>query len=471
MSIGLYTPIADLLTLLHVICALAVTYHVLLHKRDVGSAVGWMGLAWLSPYIGSLLYLMFGINRVQRRAFRIRRRRPALRRPSQKGTELDDDPMGSLARAVGAITERPLLQGNTVKLLRNGDEAYPAMLAAIDQATTSIVLASYIFHADAAGDKFIAALAAAKDRKVEVRVLVDGVGSGYFHCPVVSQLLRQGVRAARFMHSVVPWHMPFLNLRSHRKILVIDGKIAFIGGINISEGNLLDSKPADPIRDVHFRVDGPVVAQIAEAFVEDWHFTTSEELTGPTWFPKLNAAGDAEARVITSGPDSDMEKMDLMFLQAIGCARKSIKITTPYFLPEERLIMALSLAAMRGVSVDIIIPIESDHRIMDWASRAHVGPVLAAGGRLWRAPKPFEHSKLLAIDGEWALIGSANWDVRSMRLNFEINMEIYDTAFATLIEEQIDKRKGRPLTLKNIRNRSLAIRLRDRAARLFLPYL
>lgn len=273
------------------------------------------------------------------------------------------------------------------------------------------------------------------------------------------------------MHSLVPWHMPFLNLRNHRKILVIDGKLAFIGGINISQGNVLASKPADPIRDVHFRVQGLVVAQIAEAFAADWYFTTGEELRNKSWFPQLEQVGTAQARIVTSGPDIDLEKMDLMFLQAIGCARNSIKIATPYFLPEERQIMALSLAAMRGVAVDIVIPMQSDHFVVDWAARAHVGPVLAAGGRLWRAPKPFEHSKLLAIDGQWALIGSANWDVRSMRLNFEINMEVYDAEFATLVEEQIEKRKGQALTLKKINRRPYLIRLRDRAARLFLPYL
>jgi len=325
-------------------------------------------------------------------------------------------------------------------------------------------------------------LIAAKERKVEVRVLIDGIGSGYFYAPVARRLHARGVKVARFMHSFVPWHMPFLNLRNHRKILVIDGHLAFIGGINISAGNLLESKPAEPIRDVHFRVAGPVVAQITEAFAADWYYTTGEELKNKAWFPPLEAmigqatggkaaGGKAQARIVTSGPDIDVEKMDLMFMQAISCARRSIKIATPYFLPEERLITVLSLAAMRGVEVDIVIPQHSDHVMMDWAVHAHVGPLLMAGGRLWRAPKPFEHSKLLAIDGQWSLIGSANWDVRSMRLNFEINMEVYDADFAALVEEQIDKRKSRPLTLKKIRERPFITRLRDRAARLFLPYL
>ncbi|HVJ43881.1 MAG TPA: cardiolipin synthase [Dongiaceae bacterium] len=489
MNTDMSVLIADTITLVHTVCALAVTVHVLLHKRDVGSAIGWMGLAWLSPIIGSVLYVVFGINRVRRKAYRISRGRPPFigvakgrdiagtGEAKQEGGAVEragplrDDHLAPLVQAVAAITQRPLMPGNAITTLRNGDEAYPAMLAAIDQARRSIALCSYIFRADAAGDRFIAALAAAQKRGIEVRVLIDGVGSGYFFSPTLSRLLGKGVKAARFMHSLVPWQMPFLNLRNHRKILVVDGQHAFIGGINISEGNLLENNPSDPIRDVHFHVTGPVVWQIAEAFAADWYFTSGEALAGDAWFPRLSATGSAQCRIVTSGPDVDIEKMDLMFLQAIGSARKSIKVATPYFLPEDRLITALCLAAMRGVDVDVVIPIKSDHFLMDWATRAHVGPLLAAGGRLWRAPKPFDHTKLLAVDGEWALIGSANWDVRSMRLNFEINMEVYDRDFAVAVEAQVTQRMGRELTTKRIRNRPFLIRLRDRAARLLLPYL
>ncbi|HVI87136.1 MAG TPA: cardiolipin synthase [Dongiaceae bacterium] len=489
MSTNFSLLIADAITVVHTVCAVAVTVHVLLHKRDVGSAIGWMGLSWLSPIIGSMLYVVFGINRVRRRAYRISRGRPPYigtgigssqaREALQPGDAAAppagaitrSDHLGPLVQAVGAITKRPLMPGNSITTLRNGDEAYPAMLAAITRAKRSVALSSYIFRADAAGDAFIAALVAAKERGVEVRVLIDGVGSGYFRSPAYQRLLNHGIKTARFMHSVVPWQMPLVNLRNHRKILVTDGRDAFIGGINISVGNLLIDNPPERIRDVHFHVTGPVVWQIAEAFAADWYFTCGEALAGDLWFPHLRPTGDAQCRIITSGPDADIEKMDMMFLQAIGSAQRSIKVATPYFLPEERVITALSLAAMRGVAVDVVIPIESDHVLMDWATRAHVSPLLAGGGRLWRAPKPFDHSKMLAVDGEWALIGSANWDVRSMRLNFEINMEVYDKAFAAAIEAQIEKRMGRELTLKRIRNRPFLIRLRDRAARLLLPYL
>lgn len=459
------------ITIIHVASAIVVTFHALLRKRDVRSAIGWMSLAWLSPVVGSVLYLLLGINRVQRKAYRIRRRRRSLHGHTYAETPPRRDHLAPLQQAVGKITGQPTQKGNEINLLRCGDEAYPAMLSAIAGAQTSIALSSYIFHADVAGDAFIEALKSAHDRKVEIRVMVDGVGSGYLFSPAVAKLSAAGIPVARFMHSFVPWHMAFLNLRNHKKILVVDGSIAFLGGINISAGNLLKDKPADPIRDEHFQIKGPVVTQIMEAFATDWIFTTSEELKGKTWFPVQEHVGRAEARVVTSGPDQDIDKIEFMFQQAIGCARRSIKIVTPYFLPEDRLITALSLAAMRGIAVEVVIPAQSDHAFIDWATRAHVEPFLQAGGHIWRAPKPFEHSKLLTVDGRWSLIGSANWDVRSMRLNFEINLEVFDTAFAKVIETEIEQKKGRALTLKRLRQRPFMIRLRDRAARLLLPYL
>ncbi|WP_374372576.1 cardiolipin synthase [Dongia sp.] len=471
MTDWLHPAFTYLLTAIHTLLALAVTFHVLLKKREVGSAIAWMGVAWLSPGLGVLLYLLFGINRVHRKAFRIRQRRQLPHTHRLPDAPARSDHLAQLELAVDRLTNRSLPTGNKVELLRDGEEAYPAMLAAIDKAAISIALSSYIFEADAAGEPFISALIRAQARNVDIRVIVDGVGSGYIHSPVFQKLRAAGIQVGRFMHSFLPWHMAFLNMRSHKKILVVDGTIAFLGGINITAGHLPSHQPASPIRDVHFRVTGPVVTQIAEAFAADWYFVSGEELFGKKWFPPIEPAGDAEARVITSGPDRDRERLALTFQQAIGCARSSIKLVTPYFLPEDRLIASLVLAAMRGVAIDIVIPAHSDNILVDWATRAHVTPLLEAGCRIWRAPKPFEHSKMFTIDGEWSLIGSPNWDVRSLRLNFEISLEVYDDDFAALIEQQVEKRKGRALSLKKLNRRALPVQLRDSAARLLLPYL
>jgi cardiolipin synthase len=462
---------AELGTFLHIVLALTVTVHALLKKRDVPAIIGWMGLAWLSPILGPGLYWMFGVNRVRRKALRVGRRYAQRRRaPVAIGT-VRSARYAALERAVGIISGRPTLPGNGIRLLRSGDQAYPEMLQAIAGAKSSIGLASYIFEDDAAGRPFIEALAAAQARGVAVRVIVDGVGSGYFWSAAARRLQAAGVPVARFLHSHLPWRMAFLNLRNHKKILAVDGQRAFIGGLNISRHNLKSCEPRTAVRDMHFDVRGPVAAQITEAFVADWHFATDEELSGPAWFPEPVEAGSALARVVTSGPDQDIEKIEYLFLQAIGAAQSTIQIITPYFLPDERLVTALSLAAMRGVDVDIVIPELSDHRVLDWAVVAHIEPILKAGGRIWRAPVPFEHSKLMAIDDGWCLVGSANWDQRSLRLNFELNMEVYDRDFTALIGEKIAERRGREITLQMLRSRPLQIRLRDSLARLMLPYL
>ncbi|HVO00996.1 MAG TPA: phospholipase D-like domain-containing protein [Candidatus Cybelea sp.] len=457
--------------LLHLLLAVAVTVHVLLYKRDVPAAIAWIGLAWFSPVIGPLLYWLFGINRVRRRAYRISRRYAARHAPPPPVGVLRSEKYTALERAVGMITHRPTVAGNTIEPLRNGDQAYPVMLRAIAEAKTSIGLASYIFEADTAGEPFIEALIAAKARGVDVRVMVDGIGSGYIFSGAAFRLQMAGVHVVRFMHSWWPWRMAFLNLRNHKKILVVDGHRGFIGGLNISALNLAGCDPKRAVRDIHFELSGPVVAQIAEAFISDWEFATDEELKGPAWFPEIVPCGPALARVITSGPDQDVEKIEFMFLQAIGSAQRAIKIITPYFLPDERLIAALELAAMRGVDVDIVIPENSDHRLMDWAVMAHIAPLLIAGARIWRAPQPFEHSKLMTVDGGWSLVGSANWDQRSLRLNFELNVEVYDPDFAALMSEKIAARQGTEITLQKLYSGTLAARLRNRATRLLLPYL
>ncbi|HVT52304.1 MAG TPA: phospholipase D-like domain-containing protein [Dongiaceae bacterium] len=464
-------PGAAVGTLLHLGLALAVTTHVLLYKRDVPAAIAWIGLAWLSPILGPALYWMFGINRVRRRAYRISRRYVARRGPPPPIGAIRSEKYAALERAVGVLTRRPTLASNAIAPMRNGDEAYPVMLQAIAEAKVSIGLASYIFLADEAGRPFIDALIAAKNRGVEVRVMVDGIGSGYFFSKTAFLLRRGGVRVARFMHAWLPWRTAFLNLRNHKKILVVDGRRGFIGGLNISAHNLKAADPRTAVRDMHFEVTGPVVAQIAEAFVTDWEFATGEELMGEAWFPAPEECGSALARVITSGPDQDIEKIEFMFLQAIGSAQRQIKIITPYFLPDERLIAALELAAMRGVDVDIVIPENSDHLVMDWAVMAHIAPLLIAGVKVWRAPQPFEHSKLMTIDGGWSLVGSANWDQRSLRLNFELNMEVYDPDFTAVIAEKIAARQGEEITLRSIYSLPTLIRLRNRAVRLLLPYL
>lgn len=452
--------------------AIAMTIHVLLTKNEVKAAAGWIGLAWFTPLLGGIAYLLFGINRVQRRARRMRGGANLVRGPRvPPATPGKDDHLELLRRGVSFITGRESKAGNSVKMLQNGDEAYPVMLAAIAGARSSIGLSSYIMRDDTIGQKFVAALQAAQRRGVQVRVIVDGVGSGWIISPVFKRLREAGLPSERFMHSAMPWRMPFLNLRTHKKILVVDGTVGFTGGINIADQNVLAGNPEHPVQDTHFRFDGPVVGQLVEAFLEDWAFVSGETLDGPEWFPSLDPVGRAEARVVTAGPDQDLEKMEFSVLQAISCARRSIQVMSPYFLPDKLLMVALSLAAMRGVAVDVILPEKSDHRLVDWAMQANVGPLLQDGGRIWCSPPPFRHSKVMVVDGAWCLVGSSNWDMRSLRLNFELCVEVYDHALAGTLEALMLQCRGKPLLEKDLAARSLVLRLRDASARLLLPYL
>jgi cardiolipin synthase A/B len=463
--------LAFALPIAHFALAAGVTLHVLSHNRNPGSAVSWIGLAWLSPVVGSLLYLLLGINRVQRRA-----RSVGVAAPDDSAVEASPGPascehLAGLELAARRISRRNLQPGNAIGLLANGDAAYPQMIAAIDSAATSVALSSYIFRADDVGQEFITALIGAQRRGVEIRVLIDGYGGGYLRSASYRRLHHARVPVARFMHSVLPWRMSFLNLRTHRKILCVDGRLAFTGGLNIGAENVVARNARHAVLDTHFRFEGPVVAQLCEAFAGQWYFTTGETLAGAAWFPRLEPAGDCLVRAVTSGPDQDLEKIEMLVLEAIACARSSIQIMTPYFLPDDRIITALALAAMRNVGVDIVLPEHSNHPTVDWAMRAHIGPLLAAGCRVWTRKPPFDHSKLMTVDGIWGLVGSANWDMRSFRLNFEINLEVYHSAIVEQVSAKIVAGQITPLLQADLDRRSLPGRLRDNAAHLMLPYL
>jgi cardiolipin synthase len=460
--------LGELAALAHLVIAGAVTVHVLLYKRNVGTSVSWIGIAWLSPFLGGLLYGVMGINRVKRRAQRLRRERLPLAVADHTLGEVVD-PLTPLEFAIGRLTGLPCESGNKVEMLHSGDEAYPRMLAAIDAAQKSVGLCSYIFRADKAGEQFHQTLIRAHRRGVEVRVLVDGVGGGYFVSATYRHLRQADVPVGRFLHSYFPWRMPFVNLRNHRKVLVVDGRLAFTGGLNIGAENIRADNPPHIVLDTHFQLEGPIVEQLTDAFADDWLYTTGEQLLTESWFPALQKVGEVRARAVTSGPDEDMEQIEFVALHAMSCAQKSILVVTPYFLPPDPLTMSLGLAALRGVKVDIVLPENSNHGVLDWARRIPLRPLIEAGCRVWLRPAPFDHSKLMVIDDAWAMIGSANWDTRSFRLNFELNVELHDAEFAGRIAATATATKR--LTLAELDADSLPIRLRNSAARLLQPYL
>jgi cardiolipin synthase A/B len=462
--------------------AVAAAIHAILTKRQVSSALAWVALILLSPLIGAVLYALLGINRIRRTATARRSGTPqyvasrGAAAPSDSLIEAELPPSFRYLKEVARIgdrAERPLLPGNRVFPLIDGDAAYPAMLEAINHAQKSVALATYIFDNDAAGKAFHHALRSAVRRGVEVRVLIDDVGARYSLPPMTLALRRSGVPVARFMPALLHWRMPYFNLRNHRKILVLDGTVGFTGGMNIRAGTWLRTEPTHPVRDLHFRVEGPVVVEMQEVFAEDWAFSTGERLSGEAWFPRLEPRGRTLARGISDGPDIDFEQLLNIVLGAITSARSHIFIQTPYFIPDATMVTVLGLAAMQGVEVSIIIPEKNNLVLVEWASAAHWRPLLECGCRIFLSPPPFDHSKLMTIDGGWSLIGSANLDPRSLQLNFEFNVECYDPELAGHLEALYRERRAsaREVTLDEVTRRPVSVKLRNGVARLASPFL
>jgi cardiolipin synthase A/B len=465
-----------------VIVSTAASAHAVMYKRDTRAAIGWVGLIWLSPFLGSFLYAWLGINRIRRRAHSLKgnpyhapwqKHHDAAVGPHDPGVTPLETHLQMLAEYVGRVTRRPLLGGNQITPLWTGDEAYGQMLAAIDAAQKSVALCTYIFDNDSAGQRFVAALGAAVKRGVAVRVLIDDIGSRYSRPSIVRSLRDAGVPNDRFLKSIIPGWSAYANLRNHRKLLVVDGRLGFTGGMNIRAGHCQDAPPATAIHDTHFRIEGPVVWQMQQTLADDWQFTTGESLEGDLWFPPVERAGVMYARGIPDGPDENRDKLHLTILGALACAQSSVCVVTPYFLPDAALVSALNVAAMRGVTVDIILPGKNNLRLVQWASTAMLWQVLQHGCRIWFSPPPFDHTKLMLVDRAWTFLGSGNWDPRSLRLNFEFNIECYDQQLAAVIDRLVtDKRqRAHQVTLGEVDSRGIPIRLRDGVARLMSPYL
>ena len=457
--------------------------HAILHKRDSRAAALWVLFIWTVPLLGPIFYLLLGINRIRRWAISMRETvdqpappSDAAAPPSTPTTEVLPHPaahLRTMAELVGRVVGRPLIPGNHIEPLVNGDAAYPAMLEAIQAATRSISLATYIFDNDRSGRQFVDALGAAVRRGVQVRVLIDDAGARYSLPSILHPLRHAKVPVARFLPTLVPWRLMTMNLRNHRKIMVVDGRVGFTGGMNLREGNLVAQRPRSPVQDLHFQLEGPAVGQLQELFAEDWGFAKKESLRGDAWFPRLSPKGTVIARGIPDGPDEDFEKLRLTILGALACAETSVQVLTPYFLPDPAIVSALNVAALRGVRVDIILPAKNNLPFVHWASRAMWWQVLQRGCRIWLTPPPFDHSKLMVVDSQWALLGSANWDARSLRLNFEFNLECYDRELAARLEVLLRQKLAgaREISLEEIDRRSVPGRLRDGAARLLTPYL
>lgn len=487
--------------------ALVAAANALLTKRDPRSALGWTVALVFLPVIGLVIYLIFGIGRAHSRAEKIMQK---LARITAHYNSLHEQPIEyppvateqekRMAYLGQRVSGEALCPGNAVEALHNGDNAYPAMLKAIYAARDHVYLSSYIFNYGHAAMAFITALEHAHKRGVDVRVLVDGIGALYSWRKPWRILSERGVPVQRFRPPTLFPPNFGINLRSHRKALICDGT-GFTGGMNIADGDIMDMSAFDQtvvdiqkdagvaepdeerkawplparripaIQDIQYKCQGAVVEQLRKAFLLNWNFCS-----GKLDFPPPAFSGDygnCLCRVIMDGPGNDADALNDLMSGVIELARKTVRVMTPYFLPTPELTGSLRGAGQRGIDVRIILPSENNLPFMSWATHRILPDLLKAGVRVWHQKPPFAHTKLLCVDDFYSLIGSANMDARSLRLNFELDTEIYDRALASSLTEFMDKhiQEGTEITEQDLKNRSLARKLRDSACWVFSPYL
>ncbi len=434
---------------LHFLAFIGVCLHALQRRRNASATLLWIFVAWSFPGLGALLYLSFGVDRVPNKGLKNKAanqlmmlQRNERHQDSSAFTAWHYDYRtdvptleNTLSRELnlsidGVNPEHPLLDGNAIEPLISGDQAYPLMLQAIRSATNHIHMQSFIIAHDETGIQFLDALKVKAEEGIKVRLLFDTFGSTHAH---LGRMFRKYRNIPNL--EICGWTQanPFkrqfqINLRNHRKNLVVDGTTAFFGGVNISsENNTSHGHPA--IRDYHFKVQGPLVHELQYSFLRDWFFMTEEPLDSllePSYFPEMRSVGPARARIIDSGPSSPPEMIGEAFFNAIVMAQSQILIVTPYFVPTIDILKALRSAARRGVDVRIIIPSENNHRYAGMASKALYEELLGAGARIFERKPPFMHSKAMVVDGTIALVGTANLDVRSLELNYESTVLIFD---------------------------------------------
>ena len=470
---------------IHACIATTASLHAVFHRPNARSALLWIGFVWSVPVLSAMAYLSLGFDRIHsRRALLKGRTRDELRLLYPSLPELtsvrsehrlaEGDPLSDLHVVAGRLSQRLLLKDNDFTLLRDGEQTFPAMLADIAAAQISVNLMSYIFDEDDTGAAFIEALVAAVKRGVSARLLYDAAGCVSTPNAFFNSARDRGLRVEPFFPLNPLSARAQLYLRNHRKILTVDGKIGYFGGINISARHLAsDESHPERCHDLHVRARGPLVQQLQEVFAEDWYYAAGEELVSDKHFPAIDEHGDSVGRVITGGPDEEHEHILLLFFQAINSARRTLRIATPYFIPTAALKLALRGAALRGVDTQLFLPGVSDHPLIRRASYTYLPALAQAGVKIFESPPPFVHTKAVLVDGKLALLGSANVDPRSMRLNYELMVEMSHSSVLGELEAWFDeaRARGAEITLGDLKRRPWRRRFGDRAANLFSPLM
>jgi cardiolipin synthase len=465
------------------VIALALIPVVVLRRKEPSSTIAWILTLIFLPVVGAVLFLLFGRDRVRWPARRKRQADAMVRSILRERTQAARDPSfadGQLTELekqifqVGAFfTGDAASVGNRIEVLTHGNDVYEALGAAIDAAEHHVNAEFYLIRNDQTGAWFRDKLVRAAERGVSVRLLCDAYGCLAIGSAWRKPLRRAGVKLGIFL----PMRSLFLqpvNLRNHRKIVVVDGKVAFSGGVNIGDEYRGQMPGIGVWRDTHFRMEGPAALALQRVFFQDWFFATGEGVDPTPFFPASAAPpGEATVAIVPSGPDTRTEAIHRLFFAAIAGARERVYITTPYFVPDAPMVVALQVAAMRGVDVKLILPSRSNHRVTFHAGRSFYTELLEAGVHIYEYEPGMIHAKTMVVDGRIVFLGSANMDMRSFRLNFEVHALIHDAPTASELEACFaeDLAKTVAVDLPRWRNRRRRERIAEGAGRFVSPLL
>jgi cardiolipin synthase len=448
--------------------------HALLSKRDSKSAFGWIAFSLALPIAGPLIYLIFGINRLHQRALKAYITRLEADE-SQSIFEPEHTNFRPLSSVGEKVTGKGLRSCNSIQMLENGEALYPEMLKAIRNAKSKVYLSSYIFDDDDTGDEFISVLSEAQNRGVDVRIVIDALGE-YMSRPRIGKKLKKlGLNFARFNPITLIPPAIHINLRNHRKILIVDSLLAFTGGQNIGDRQLAKAKDnKHRVVDLHFQITGKIVDELERTFLRDWHSTYGKKdlvAFKPT-NPNLTQA-DIWCRLVLDGPNEHLDRLNDLLIGIISAAKKRVWIMTPYFLPRTDIVSSLVGAKLRGVDVKILLPEKSNIFMVNWATQNILPYFIEKDINIYFQPAPFIHTKALIIDDNYSLIGSANLDERSLRLNFELGVEVFDPLLNSQLSNYFEKKlaNAQLITKQQANSNSLPKRVRNAIAWLFSPYL
>lgn len=463
------------------VTAIPVAAMIIFEKRSPYKTVAWIMLLVLVPVLGLLFYLVFG-QEYRKQKMYSRRGLLGLREwrriashqlrsfdPGQQHGELKQHE--HLIRLMLNNSDALLTTGNKLEILKDGNQTFPAMIEAIEKAEHHIHLEYYIFDEDKIGKRILEILQRKHEEGVEVRIIVDDVGSWSLNKKFFNRLRRQGIEIFPFMEVRFPRLTSKANHRNHRKITVVDGKVGFIGGMNIADRYANGDPKLGHWRDTHLKITGDAAASLQVIFAADWFFVSRKELLGRAYFPRFSEMKGIPVQICAGGPDHDWEGIAQAFFSAISNARKRVHLVTPYLMPPPPLLEALKTAALSKVDVRIIIPQKSDARLSQWCSFSYVEELLEAGVHIFFYQKGFIHSKYMLADDSFSTIGTSNFDFRSFETNFEANAFIYDRAFTKELEQHFleDQQHCREIKLTQWRKRPLLNKTREALAHIVSP--